>query len=437
MRLRSIASAILIVVALGFAALPVGAEPLAQGCEGLVNAGFEDGFSERGAGEVSVANGWHPWWQDGPFQEDGYNRRPEYKPEDANRFGTRRIHSGTFAQKFFTTFSTHNAGFLQQVAVPVGSKVTFSIWVQVWSSTFYDVDSVKDPGNYRVYVGIDPTGGTDWSSGNIVWSEPQVQYNTWMNLSVSTTAKAGTVTVYTRGQPEFRVQYNDSYWDDACLTLVRPAPTRTNTPKATNTPTDTATPENSPTPTDTLTLTPTPTPEVASLCARAILDANSNGAADAGEGSLPGVAFKFANPQGQPVETYTTTDQAEPHCFTTAQEGTYQLSVVVPEGYVATAADSWGVYLVPGKTVNLDFAAKYAPTPTPSWTPSPTNTFTPQPTNTPRPTRTPSFTPTPWPTDTPVPAGVAVARSINEASGIIVLAVGLLLIVGLRLFRPR
>jgi len=34
----------------------------------VVNAGFEDGYSERGAGEVVVANGWTPWWQEGPHQ---------------------------------------------------------------------------------------------------------------------------------------------------------------------------------------------------------------------------------------------------------------------------------------------------------------------------------------------------------------------------------
>lgn len=118
---------VLLCIALVLTALPVAAEPLAQGCEGLVNAGFEDGFSERGAGEVTVANGWNPWWQDGPFQQDGFYRRPEFKQEDIFRFGNRRIHSGNNAAKFFTTFSTHNAGFWQQVSVPVGSNCTFSI----------------------------------------------------------------------------------------------------------------------------------------------------------------------------------------------------------------------------------------------------------------------------------------------------------------------
>ena len=116
------------------------AQPATQGdCAGnrLVNAGFEEGFSDRGAGEVSVANGWFPWWQDGPGQEEGYYRRPEYKPEDASRYGRRRVRTGNFAQKFFNTFSTHNAGLLQQVPqVPVGSKLIFSAWVQAWSSQY-------------------------------------------------------------------------------------------------------------------------------------------------------------------------------------------------------------------------------------------------------------------------------------------------------------
>ena len=54
-------------------------QPLSQaGCSGnvLVNPGFEEGFSDRGAGEVSVANGWFPWYQDGPGQNEGFYRRP-------------------------------------------------------------------------------------------------------------------------------------------------------------------------------------------------------------------------------------------------------------------------------------------------------------------------------------------------------------------------
>jgi hypothetical protein len=183
----------------------------------LRNSDFEEGFSARGAGELSVGEGWQPWWQDGPGQEEGYNRRPEYKPEDADIYGGRRVRSGRFAQKFFNTFSTHNAGFYQQVNVVPDGRCIFSIWVQVWSSRDPNPDTVVDPGNYRVMVGIDPTGGTDWGAASVVWGEQRVEYNNWIQLSASAIAQGGKVTVFARGFPEYRMQFNDSYWDDAEL----------------------------------------------------------------------------------------------------------------------------------------------------------------------------------------------------------------------------
>lgn len=183
----------------------------------LRNPGFEGGFSERGSGEVSIAEGWQPWWQDGPGQQEGYYRRPEYKPEDADLYGGRRVRSGRFAQKLFNTFSTHNAGIYQQVSVAPGGRCTFSIWVQVWSSRDPNPDTSVDPGNYRVMVGIDPTGGTDWSAASVIWGEQRVEYDDWIYLSVSAIARGDHVTVFTRSFPEYRVQFNDSYWDDAEL----------------------------------------------------------------------------------------------------------------------------------------------------------------------------------------------------------------------------
>jgi hypothetical protein len=192
----------------------------------LRNPGFEEGFSERGAGEVTVANAWEPWWVQGSEEQtsQGYLVRPEYKPEDAWVFTTRRVHSGRFSQKYFSTYSTHIAGIYQQVAVARGSLVTFSIWVQVWSSTEPDQDQCEGFGNHAVSAGIDPYGGNDGTSGNIVWSDPVMSCNEWVHLSVSTVAQADTVTVFTRGAPESRVHFNDSYWDDAVLTGSLPQP---------------------------------------------------------------------------------------------------------------------------------------------------------------------------------------------------------------------
>jgi hypothetical protein len=186
----------------------------------LVNGDFEGGFSTRGRNEVVVADGWSPWYKTSPGVP-GINHVPEYKPETAAQFGMRRIHSGGTAQKWFTTFATHTAGIFQQVGgIPMGSRLELSAWVQVWSSDEDNIEVSAQPGNYRVLVGIDPTGGTDWSSEDVAWSEPTFAYDAYKQLTVTAVARNTVVTVFLQGVPEFPVKHNDSYWDDVCLDVV-------------------------------------------------------------------------------------------------------------------------------------------------------------------------------------------------------------------------
>ena len=377
----------------------------------LVNPGFEEGFSDRGAGEVSIANGWFPWWQDGPGQADGYRRRPEYKPEDANRYGTRRIHSGTFAQKQFNTYSTHHAGIYQQVQVPAESKLTFSCWVQIWSSQDPNPDGIKDPGNYRVYVGIDPTGGTDWNSPNVVWSQPCMDYNTWIRPEVQAVAKAGTITVFLRGQPEFRVKFNDSYWDDACLTVVRPTPRPTTPPKDTPTPEPSPTPESSPTPTN------TPTPVPGQICVSVYEDLNNDGKRDEGESLVSGAAIFLTNEQHQKLAEYITDGLNEPFCMSGLRAGTYYLDRQNAPGYVSTCPDYWQVVIVPGSSADVRLGARFAPTPTA--------------------TPTVVSTATPLPTPTPRQVLAEVGGAMHMVGGIVIAALALIIPLGLRYLRER
>jgi len=184
----------------------------------LQNPDFEEAFTERGAGEVTVADGWHPWWEDGSEKEtaDGYLFRPEYKPERRGE-GCGRVHSMNAAQKQFNTYATHRAGIYQTVPVTAGSRVTFSIWAYVWSSAEDDAKVSEQPSDYRVSVGIDPTGGSDASAEGVVWSQPRHAYNRWAELTVTATAQGSAVTVFARGEPAWRVKHNDAYWDDATL----------------------------------------------------------------------------------------------------------------------------------------------------------------------------------------------------------------------------
>ncbi len=225
----------------------------------LANPGFEGAFTMRTdpytgqmAPELGVAEGWYLWYDNSqvtplhvtlaeieapaylsvdPWDASSYNLRPEYKEES----GTFRVRTGYKAQKFFTTYGTHTAGFYQTVQVPANSWVRFSIWVQTWSSQLDDPEHSFDPGFYRASVGIDPTGGTAWSSSNIVWSEPVVQHDEWVRLEVAAFTSSGNISVWTRGAPMWPVKHNDSYWDDAALTLLDgpPPPTAAPTPSPT------------------------------------------------------------------------------------------------------------------------------------------------------------------------------------------------------------
>jgi hypothetical protein len=188
----------------------------------LRNSGFEEGFTQRGSGDIEVAVYWEPWWIQGTPElvAQGWFFWPAYKPENAAIYGMRRVHSGNFSQKQFNTYAHHCAGLFQVVSgIMPGSTLRFSIWAQVWSSSQSDPDQCEGFGNYQVWVGIDPTGGRDGNSDDIVWSQPVMTCNEWVFLEVTAVAQSSNITVFTRGEPEFRVKHNDAYWDDASLTV--------------------------------------------------------------------------------------------------------------------------------------------------------------------------------------------------------------------------
>lgn len=214
---------LLVVAALGIGVgsamrAPPGGTPLtAIGDNLLLNPGFEGTFTERGAGEVKVAAGWEPWWLPGV--------RPEYK--DAAPYSD-RIHSGDHAQQFFTTYATHTAGIYQRVDVPVGSTLTFSAYIHAWSQ-FRN----GSQGRYRMKIGVDPYGGIDPESPDIVWSDGgnAVQpYQGYTKLSVETLARSDRATVFVWGQAEWATQHNNAYMDSASLTATTPEPLPTPTP---------------------------------------------------------------------------------------------------------------------------------------------------------------------------------------------------------------
>jgi hypothetical protein len=231
-----------------------------------------------------VATGWMPW---GMWGYTALSREPQFDMEDVtllDHYSLYRVHAGRLSLKFSTNGGVHNGGIYQRIAVPKGATVTFSIWVQIYTgqqSIHTDangelISDLNSPGNYRVWVGLDPFGDVppgfgSGSSERTVWSEPVLDretrrftegglpYDGWVQLQVTAKAESDHVTVYAKGQPEFPVNINVSYWDDACLTYVAPPRAATNTPAASATPKPTATAKPTVTSTNTATRAATAT----------------------------------------------------------------------------------------------------------------------------------------------------------------------------------
>ncbi len=253
MRRRILVSVLLIMTVLlgtwGAIASPAAAQ---QGGGGNL---LYDGDFEMGAGaawpfqdgipEVQVAPGWRAFYVDYPpakarfpvscgtnYETCSYWRRPEFRGVSAVEYPT-RVHGGGLSAKYFSYSGQHEAGFFQQVAnIKPGTVLRFSAFMQTWScmpdngnwSSCPNGDKSKNPSPMHTKVGIDPTGGADPWSPNIVWSAEVDAYDVWTQISVDAVAKNSTVTVFTYSWADWNDGYfrvnNDVYVDDAVLIAI-------------------------------------------------------------------------------------------------------------------------------------------------------------------------------------------------------------------------
>ncbi len=183
----------------------------------LTNPGFEGDFvAHADDAPQNIAAGWNAWHIAREETSPAYaNHAPYYDIETAR---TRGDAPGK-AQAYFNQYATHQGGIYQQVEnITVGAAYRFSIYAWVWSSISQDWDISEKPGNVSVRVGIDPAGGTDATSEEIIWSTTAVfLYNAFYQYSVIAEAESATITVFvesTIGEP---VANNYIYLDDAVL----------------------------------------------------------------------------------------------------------------------------------------------------------------------------------------------------------------------------
>lgn len=108
---------------------------------------------------------------------------------------------------------------------------------------------------------------------------------------------------------------------------------------------------------------PTPEQGTGQICALLFLDENGNARLDEGEHALPGGQVSVADAQGRIAGEATTEREPEDEvpigtCFAELQDGDYNVSGAVPEGYNPTTSMNVPVRLFPGVVNYVEFGAQ-------------------------------------------------------------------------------
>jgi LysM repeat protein len=193
---------------------------------------------------AQVPVGWSAWWQqpnenfDDPNYFNTYPslctdwgpsnciawHNPEYRdtlggPQET---GPSRKLAGDNSQKYFTFYSLHEAGLYQVVGgVKPGSRLRFTIHQMAWSNGVTDPDHSDLGQRMNLQVGIDPTGGNNPWSPNIIWTAPAESFDRFSPFVVEAVAKNNVVSVWTKSRPVIPLQHVDVYVDEGSLVVVQ------------------------------------------------------------------------------------------------------------------------------------------------------------------------------------------------------------------------
>src|SRR5512139_2178459 len=256
-----------LIIGLGAAGLPAGRANAQPAVNLLENPSFEGDFEVRCSfpggkpwiavpcdgplpsrpwQSVQMAKGWSAWWQppnEDRTADDYYDtfpnycgqrapddcvpwHMPEYRDTRSTSQDPPRIRSGENSQKYFTFWSVHEGGVYQVVeGVRPGMALRFSIYMHAWSATKLN-GVVPNPHfsfgqtGMHMKIGIDPTGGTDPWSKDVIWSSEKDAFDKFERYDVQAVARSNKVTVFTHSRPENPMEHNDVYLDDAELVRV-------------------------------------------------------------------------------------------------------------------------------------------------------------------------------------------------------------------------
>lgn len=193
--------------------------PLAHAQGNLIrNPAFEDHFTSRGNIGGTVPVEWEAW---GSFDRSDRETLSALVRSSAASWRLRKEYG-----------LATGGGYQVVTGVQNGALYRFTIHAMIWTcddgvnscrnetSTFSDTRS-----GGRVRIGIDPRGGTNPFSGDIVWSGFISPFNwgTFEPLLIEARAQNTQITVFTYYTADVGMRFMDVFWDDAAMALMAPA----------------------------------------------------------------------------------------------------------------------------------------------------------------------------------------------------------------------
>ena len=128
---------------------------------------------------------------------------------------------GDQAQNMWSAYE-FEAGIYQQISVTPGEDYGFDMAMV----TFWRGPGFPDSDGFMIkQVGIDPTGGSDPTSSNIIWSDGDANDKAWVYLDVAATAQAANLTVFAKIKAPDNKSFNHTdldmvYFDAAHFDLA-------------------------------------------------------------------------------------------------------------------------------------------------------------------------------------------------------------------------
>lgn len=203
-------------VILDFLAAQENEYTIGDGMEEIFSDGFEGNFyyaddpytGETDVSELECPEGWIPYWVQG--SQPGIMVRPEYKPRVRP---APEVEFGNKCVGIHTTSASHDGVLYKTLSVQSGETVKATAQAMG-----------KGDGAHGMVLGIDPTGGTDFQSSDVVWGkwwstdEPDWIEGAWAQIEAEAIASSSSITVYLRTNARY-ANSNAAHFDEVSVSV--------------------------------------------------------------------------------------------------------------------------------------------------------------------------------------------------------------------------